>query len=508
MKTEGFLGIDAGTQGLSVTFTDRDLNVVATGDADYGMHAGLADGCYEQLPADWETALQAAMLRLREALPSEQCEIEILAIGVSGQMHGEVLIDEQGEAVGSARLWCDTRNQEEADELAKRLGCKMPRRLTATRWLWTLRNRPDAAKQARHLTTPAGWLAYRLTGQLSLGIGDASGMFPIDQATLEYSEPMLAAFDELAGVPLPLQGMLPTVARAGGDGGTLDARGAALLGLPAGVPVAPAEGDQPAALAGSLISRSGMVSVSFGTSVTANSVGDRPFRGISPAVDHFCAVDGKPINMVCLNNGTTFLNTVVRLLLGTSGDAKGDGFGRVMRQVIHAPADCGGLLATPFMDDEPAVGVHAGGLAGFIGLNATNSNPGCVAKAALLATMFNLRLGCEVLDAQGYPRDELVLTGGLARTPELGQLLANAMRTPVTLLPSADEGTAWGAATLAKHRWEHLSGTGEDWTSFLARHAPSDVSKVATEDDEADILDKVYGRYQQTPAMRAGRAIG
>lgn len=506
MKTVGFLGIDAGTQGLSILLTDADLNILASGDATYEMHPGLAEGFYEQHPADWERAIAEAMAQLRNELPADAREIDILAIGVSGQMHGEVLIDEQGEAIDTARIWCDSRNQEEADELAERFGCKVPRRSTVARWLSTVRNRPEVAKRTRFVTTPAGWIAFRLTGQKRLGIGDASGMFPIDPTTYDYNESMLSAFDEHAGMALSLRELLPTVARAGEEGGSLNAHGASLLGLAEGVPVAPAEGDQPAALAGSLIGRAGTVSMSFGTSVTANSVGDRPFSGISQAVDHFCAADGKPINMICLNNGTTFLNTVVAMLLAAGGDEDGEGFASVMRQVVKAPADCGGLLATPFIDDEPAVGVGQGGAAGLVGLSPLNANPGCIAKAALLATMFNLRWGCEVLDAQGYPRDELVLTGGLAKTPELAQLLADVMRTPVTLLTGADEGTAWGATTMAKHRWEHLNGCGEDWTAFLGRHVPAEKSTLAPDLDESDALDAVYLRYQQTPVLRAARA--
>jgi len=194
--------------------------------------------------------------------------------------------------------------------------------MTAARWLWTIRQRPQEAAATARLTTPAGWIAHRLTGGWTLGIGDAAGMFPIDQATLDYDRRLLADFDALVArsVPgvrvLPLAALLPDVRCAGADGGVLDAHGAALLGLPAGVPVAPAEGDQPAALAGSLIAAAGTVSMSFGTSVVANSVGDRPFQGVSRAIDHFCAPDGKPINMVWLRNGTTPLNTVVGMFGG------------------------------------------------------------------------------------------------------------------------------------------------------------------------------------------------
>jgi len=118
MATKGFLGIDAGTQGLSVIFTDEALNVLATGEGDYAMVTGLGEGCYEQLPADWDAAMQAAMNQLRTKLSDE---IEVLAIGISGQMHGEVLADADGNSLGPARLWCDARNEDEGNELTA--GC-------------------------------------------------------------------------------------------------------------------------------------------------------------------------------------------------------------------------------------------------------------------------------------------------------------------------------------------------------------------------------------------------
>jgi sugar (pentulose or hexulose) kinase len=254
--TQGTLGIDAGTQGLSVIFTDEAMRIRATGAGDYAMVPGLAAGCYEQRPRDWEAALVAAMADLRAKLAALGVEMDVLAVGISGQMHGEVLADAAGEPLGPARLWCDGRNEAEGHELTERLGVKMPKRITAARWLWTIRNRPELAARVARITTPAGWIAHLLTGGWTLGIGDAAGMFPIDQASLDYDARLLADFDALVaaqpGGPRvrPLRDLLPAVRRAGQDGGTLDARGAKLLGLPQGIPVAPAEGDQPAALAG------------------------------------------------------------------------------------------------------------------------------------------------------------------------------------------------------------------------------------------------------------------
>ncbi len=498
MTTSGYLGIDAGTQGLSVIFTDRDLHVLAVGEGSYDMVPGLPAECYEQQPPEWIAALEQAMRQLRRNLPAEHAEFQVLAIGISGQMHGEVLVDESGAAVGPARLWCDARNEAEGHELTERFSVKVPKRATVARWLWTLRNQPEKARAARHMTTPAGWISYCLTGQWTLGIGDAAGMFPIDPRTFDYNAKLLTSFQELAGDgSTPLRDLLPAVRRAGEDAGVLHAAGAQLLGLPAGIPVAPAEGDQPAALAGSLIGDAGMVSVSFGTSVCANSVGDRPFAGVSNAVDHFCAPDGKPINMVWLRNGTTFMNSVVEMFGDARGGDRGAGFAAVIPKVLEAAPDCGGLLALPFMDDEPGLNVSHGGTAMILGLNADNATAGNVVKAALLATMFNLRLGSEVLDAQGFPRTKLVLTGGLTKTPALSQILADVFRTPVTLPASAEEGTAWGAALMAKFRHQVLQGTESDWAAFLKKHADPQEQVYSPAEAAAENYNGVYNKYKR-----------
>ena len=497
---KGFLGIDAGTQGLSVVFTDEQLQVLGTGDGGYEMVPGLDEGCYEQRPEDWESALSAAMADLRAKLDGQ--EIEVLGIGVSGQMHGEVLADASGQSIGSARLWCDIRNEAEGAELTERFGVKVPKRMTVARWLWTIRNDPEKAKRAAKMTTPSGWLAFRLTGEWVLGVGDASGMFPIDQATMNYDERLLASFDELVSADVTsLRDLLPEVRYAGQDGGRLGAFGAEILGLPEGTPVAPAEGDQPASLAGSLIGEAGMVSASFGTSVCANSVGDRPFQGVSDAVDHFCAPDGKPINMVWLRNGTIFMNTVVEMLGSISGDRESS-FAQLMPLMVEAEHDCGGLLALPFMDDEPGLGVHRGGTALLVGLNANNATPGNAVKAALLATMFNLRLGSEQLDEQGFPRAEIVLAGGVTKTPEAGQVLANVFNTKVSLLQSAEEGTAWGAALMACFRQRTARGSDASWSEFLQEWRTENALSFEPNQEVVALYEQIYAKYKALLAVQ------
>ena len=512
--TQGYLGIDVGTQGLSVIFADQQLAVVGVGEAEYRMVPGLPEGCYEQSPSDWENALEQAMSVLRKSLPAEHSNLEIRCIGISGQMHGEVLVDRDLQTLGTARLWCDGRNDAEGHELTERFGVKMPRRMTATRWLWTTRNRPDKAKSTQHITTPAGWISHRLTGDWFLGIGEASGMFPIDQLTLNYNEAMFGSFSDLVDQSEveSLQTLLPKVCLAGEHGGVLNSNGAKLLGLPAGIPVAPAEGDQPASMAGSLIGEAGMVSVSFGTSLCANSVGDRTFEGVSPAVDHFCAADGKPINMVWLQNGTTFMNCVVEMFCAASGTERQNDFAAVMQKLMEADDDCGGILAIPFVNDEPGIGIHEGGTGSVVGLNPANASPGNVARAALLSAMFNLRLGSEELDRQGYPRTELVLAGGLAKTPETGQILSDVFRTPVTLLESAEEGTAWGSAVLAAYRHLVLQGDHAEWGNYLQSLASETKTRFVPDSAAADIYDKSYARYlrllKAQPQLNVGAVQG
>ncbi len=499
MKTSGYLGIDAGTQGLSIVFVDQQLKLLAMGEAPYDFVADLPEGCYEQNPVDWRNALQQAMQKLRAALPSEHSEIDVLSIGISGQMHGEVLVDQTSKVLGPARLWCDSRNEPEGQELTSLFNVKVPKRMTVARWLWTIRNQADKAARVAKITTPSGWLAFELSGQWNLGVGDAAGMFPIDPLTLDYDQAMLTKFDALTNsTDLPaLKNLLPHVVCAGDDAGSLTKSGSQLLGLPIGIPMAAAEGDQPASLAGSLIGETGMVSVSFGTSVCANSVGDRPFNGVHRAVDHFCAPDGKPINMVWLRNGTTYMNTIVEMFGNLDRDEPIDGFAVVMPQVLQAGADCGGILALPFMDDEPGLGVNRGGSAMLFGLNPQNATPGNTVKAALVATMFNLKLGSEVLDNQGFPRQELVLTGGVTRTPQLGQVLADVFNTRTTLLDGASEGTAWGAALLAAYRFRTIQGPAISWTDYLSQLTPANKKEFQPNAAAAADYEKSYQRYKK-----------
>jgi sugar (pentulose or hexulose) kinase len=197
------------------------------------------------------------------------------------------------------------------------------------------------------------------------------------------------------------------------------------------------------------------------------------------------------------------MNTVVEMFgraLPAGGDP-GAAFAAVMPQVLAAPDDCGGIAALPFLDDEPGIGVSRGGTAALIGLDGTNATPGNVAKAMLLATIFNLRMGSDLLDAQGFPRTEIILSGGLTKTPGLGQILADGFHTPVVLLDGATEGTAWGAALMAKFRTEALAGKAAAWPAFLQRHATGTPTRFTPRPKSAAALDRAFARHQRLVAI-------
>ena len=190
------------------------------------------------------------------------------------------------------------------------------------------------------------------------------------------------------------------------------------------------------------------------------------------------------------------MNSVVEMFGEAMGGDRSEGFAAIMPKVIAAPPDCGGVLAFPFMDDEPGLGVSRGGTAMLVGLNAENSKAGNAVKAALLSTMFNLRLGSEELDRRGFPRTELILSGGLTRTPETGQILADVFNTRVSLLNSAEEGCAWGAALMAKFRDLGSADQKTDWANFLAQHASGDQRKFEPS-DAVPQYNEVYLRYKR-----------
>lgn len=418
----------------------------------------------------------------------------------------------------------------------------MPKRLTAARFLWSLKHEPDKTQKCVGITTPAGYIAHRLsvTTGLVLGVGEASGMFPVDDTGCSYRDDWLEAYDghvraKFQGVSVPpLRDLLPKIRTAGDTRKYEENSGSVVVDNsvlePGGwlqdvrdifcggnddsqaILVAPAEGDQPTALAASLIGQHGMISCSFGTSVVANMVGKTSGASTSKkrtslsSVDRFNAVNGQPISMVWLRNGTTYLNHMV--------DSYGGDFKGLLKQAVDAPPDCGGLLALPFLDDEPGLNVTQGGTGMIVGFNSSgNHSAGNVIKAAMVSVMFNLYLGTqqveqaeasEITEDDKGLKKEIVLTGGLTKTPETGQILADIFDRPVRLLEAADEGGAWGAALLAKYSDDCQKEQGEnkaphpdDWLAFLSTIEAKEQQAFFPQPENVQVYRSVLEKYKK-----------
>jgi sugar (pentulose or hexulose) kinase len=196
------------------------------------------------------------------------------------------------------------------------------------------------------------------------------------------------------------------------------------------------------------------------------------------------------------------MNTVIETFANAFDIDRSTGFTALMPKVIEAEPDCGGLLALPFMADEPGLSVSQGGTALIVGWNAENATPGNVVKAALLSTVFNLKLGSEILEKQGYPRNEIILSGGLAKTQECGQIVADVFNTPVSLLESAEEGGAWGSAVMAKFRSEKLAGSDKDWSQFLKSVSVEGHRRFEPKTAAVQVYESVYERYKKLVALQ------
>lgn len=412
----------------------------------------------------------------------------------------------------------------------------MPKRLTTARYLWSLKHESHKTEKCVGMTTPAGYIAHKLSApegspQLVLGVGESSGMFPVDDGDngCDYRSDWLNLFDEHVRSKFPdakvpsLRTLLPKI-RTAGDVRNYERGSPVVINHsvfePGGwlydvrdlftnqkVLMAPAEGDQPTALAASLIGQHGMISCSFGTSVVANMVGKttgKKRKSLS-SVDRFNAVNGQPISMVWLRNGTTYLN---RMVESYGGDFKG-----LLQQAVEAPPDCGGLLALPFLDDEPGLNVTQGGTGMIVGFDSSgNHKAGNVIKASIVSVMFNLYLGTQQVeqaeaesssddDDKGLKR-EIVLTGGLTKTPETGQILADIFDRPVRLLEAADEGGAWGAALLAKYADDSQQRASapphpDDWLAFLSTIEAKEQQSFLPNTENVQIYRTMLQKYKK-----------
>lgn len=510
------LGIEFGSTRIKAVLVGPDHAPLAQGDytwenqLDHGVWTYSEPAIWAGLQAAWAALAADVRAKFGTELTTVGC------LGISAMMHGYLAFDEAGELLVPFRTWRNTITGPAAEALTREFGFNIPQRWSIAHLYQAMLNREPHLARLHSFNTLAGYVHWKLTGRRVLGVGDASGMFPIDSATGTYHAAHLARFNELAaaqGTPVDLAALLPEVLPAGAGAGVLTPEGARLLDptgtLQPGVPLCPPEGDAGTGMAAtdSVAPRTG--NVSAGTSIFAMVVLERPLSRVYPEIDLVTTPDGAPVAMVHCNNCTSDLNAWVDLLAesaalcGAKPD-KGELFTRLFNLSLSGAADCGGVVPVNYYSGEGVTHFDAGRplLLRDAGSAFTLAN---LMRGHIYSAMATLALGLSILRGEQVATDTLTGHGGLFKTPGVAQrYLAAAAGAPVTVRQTAGEGGPYGMALLAAYALNRDSG--ETLAHYLHERvfAGAPASTLAPDPADAAGFAAFLARYRA--ALKAERA--
>ena len=459
---KAILGIEFGSTRIKAVLIDADNKPIAQGSHEWENQ--LVDGLWTYSIADILAGMQDCYADLRKYVKA-QYGVELTrlaAIGISAMMHGYMAFDSKGEILVPFRTWRNTNTGEAAAKLSELFVFNIPLRWSISHLYQAILNKEPHVGQIDFLTTLAGYIHWKLTGRRVLGVGDASGMIPVDTNTKTYNARMVELFDALVaihGFPWKLDDILPQVLVAGEDAGSLTAEGALLLdpsgNLQPGAPLCPPEGDAGTGMVATnaVLQRTG--NVSAGTSSFSMIVLEKELSKPYEVIDMVTTPDGSPVAMVHCNNCTSDLNAWVNLfkeyqqLLGIPVDM-GEVFGKLYNNALKGDPDCGGLLAYNYISGEPVAGL-AEGRPLFVRSATDKFNLANFMRANLYAAVGVLKIGNDILFKDEHVKvDRITGHGGLFKTKGVGQrILAAALDSPISVMETAGEGGAWGIALLA-----------------------------------------------------------
>ena len=486
------LGIELGSTRIKAVLIDEKHIPVAQGD--YEWENQYVNGVWTYSMDMVHDGLQACFASLKADVRARyDTELTTVgAIGVSAMMHGYLPFDKEGRQLAEFRTWRNTITGEAASELTELFGFNIPQRWSIAHLYQAILNGEEHVKDIAFLTTLAGYIHWRLTGEKVMGIGEASGMFPIDSEKLDYDEDMIRKFKALTGVDL--RAILPKVLVAGECGGTLTAAGAAFLDpggtLRAGIPVAPCEGDAGTGMAATNAVRVRTGNVSAGTSDFAMIVTDKPL-GVHREIDMVTTPAGLPVAMVHCNNCTSDINAWVNLfgeyaeMMGMSVN-KGELFVKLFNKALEGDADCGGLVSFNYFSGEGVTDLNEGRpvFARMPNAEFTLAN---FMRVHLLSALATLKIGLDILtQTEKVQIEKLCGHGGFFKTPGVGQrMLSAAVGAPVSVMETAGEGGPYGMALLAAYMlWKDEGETLED---YLDNKVFADAVSVTLMAEASDI---------------------
>jgi sugar (pentulose or hexulose) kinase len=471
MTTDVRTAIAEGKTALGIELGSTRIKAVLIGPDHAPIAVAIHDWENQFVNTMWTYSLESVWSGVQQCYAALAADVEQRyrvelttagAIGVSAMMHGYLAFDTHGELLTPFRTWRNTNTGQAAQRLSAEFGYNIPHRWSVAHLFQAILNREDHLQRLNYLTTLAGYVHWQLTGQRVLGIGDASGMFPIDADTRNYHADMLARFDKLAaqaGTELRLADLLPTIRLAGQPAGQLTETGAKLLDptgqMHPGIPFCPPEGDAGTGMVAtnSVAPRTGNVSV--GTSIFAMVVLEHDLRRPHRELDLVTTPAGDPVAMVHCNNGASELNAWVRLFaqfakaLGSDADTSAI-FETLFTAALNGTPDCRGMLAYNYLSGEPITELPEGRPL-FLRSPESTLDLATFMRTHLFAALATLRIGMDVLHKDENVRlDRMYAHGGLFKTKDVAQrFLAAALDTPVSVGDLAAEGGAWGIAVLA-----------------------------------------------------------
>ena len=465
-----YLGIEFGSTRIKAVLTGEDYQPIASGAHDWENR--LEDGVWTYTLEDIWTGLQDCYSSLAKDVQEKYgAELTTVgAIGISAMMHGYMVFDKDGKLLAPFRTWRNTITEEASEKLTELFQFTIPQRWSIAHLYQCILEGKEHVKDIDYMTTLAGYIQWKLTGRKGLGVGAASGMFPIDSATGTYYADMVEKFEKLmeGKYPWKLLDIMPEVLSAGEDAGSLTPEGAALLDvsgkLQAGIPLCPPEGDVGTGMVAtnSVAQRTG--NVSAGTSIFAMVVLDRELRSTRPEVELVVGPDRSQVAMAHCNNCTSDLNAWMGLFkefADTMGmDVNmGDLFVKMFRKAMEGDGDCGGLMAYNYFSGEPITKLDEGRPL-FVRKPDSAFNLANFMRVNLYSALATLKIGEDILmKDEKVEVDRLTGHGGFFKTKGVGQnLMAAALHTPVTVMETAGEGGAWGIALLAAYRKDHREG--------------------------------------------------
>lgn len=461
---KAILGIEFGSTRIKAVLIDEDNNPIAQGSHEWENQ--LVDGLWTYSTEAIWYGLQDCYADLRANVKKlYDTEIEILAgIGVSAMMHGYMAFNDKNEILVPFRTWRNTNTAQAAAELSKLFVYNIPLRWSISHLYQAILYNEEHVKDIRFQTTLAGYIHWQLTGQKVLGIGDASGMLPIDPETKNYSSEMVDKFNKLIapkGYDWTLLDIFPKVLQAGENAGFLTEEGAKRLDisghLKPGIPMCPPEGDAGTGMVATNAVRQRTGNVSAGTSSFSMIVLEKDLSRPYEMIDMVTTPDGSPVAMVHCNNCTSDLNAWVGLfreyqeLLGIPVDMN-EIYGKLYNNALAGDADCGGLISYNYISGEPVTGL-AEGRPMFVRSANDKFNLANFMRANLYASVAVLKIGNDILfNDEKIKVDRITGHGGLFKTKGVGQsILAAAINSPISVMETAGEGGAWGIALLASY---------------------------------------------------------